>query len=450
VKRVLLICFDFPPRRSSGVYRPLGLMRYLPQYGWEPTVITVQEREEDIRDLTLLEKLPSQLQVVRTPYLRVSAWENPSAGVLEVTGGRARWSEGTRRSQLYGYLRSLARVARSYLYFPDETVGWIPFGFAEAVEQIFRQRYDVIYTTSPQSSTATLGLLLKLVVRIPWVAEFRDPLFLPNDVLHSLNWPEALATRRRLEHWLRAGILRRADTVLTVTDGYAQELKSSYNVPPRKLAVVTNGFDEVDFKAALNGSRDFFPAGYVHLTHLGTIYPHFSVNFFPALREFLRESSEARQKLRLNIIGYPDGEVLQYAQEDDLKDIVTIRSFINQTDALRAMCSSDCLLLFYGHRYISRVCVPGKIYDFLRVGRPILAITYEGGLKALIERGGAGWAVNPEDKEAIKQALRRVLHDGRRSGPPRPFRPEIVEEFRYDRLAGKLAEVLNATISHAS
>jgi glycosyltransferase involved in cell wall biosynthesis len=339
-------------------------------------------------------------------------------------------------------------VVRSWLYFPDETVGWIPFGFAEAVELIFRRRYDVIYTTSPQSSTAALGLLLKQALGIPWVAEFRDPLFLPNDVLRSLNWPEPLPTRQKLEHWLRAAILRRADTVLTVTDGYAQELKSSYKVPPGKVAVVTNGFDEADFKAGLNGNRDFFPAGYVHLTHLGTIYPHFSVNFFPALQELVRESPEVKQRLRLNIIGYPDGDVLQYARGEELKDIVTIRGFISQTDAYRAMRSSDCLLLFYGHRYISRVCVPGKIYDFLRLGRPILAITYEGGLKALIERGEAGWAVDPEDKGAIKQALRRILQDGRRSDPPRPFRPEFVEQFRYDRLAGKLAEVLDATVSH--
>jgi glycosyltransferase involved in cell wall biosynthesis len=412
--------------------------------------MTVREGEGDTRDTTLLEKLPPQLHVVRTPYLRFSAWENKSARVLKNAQSSAGRSQNAAPSPLQGHLRSLARFVRSYLYFPDNRVGWIPFGFAAAVDLVFRKRFDLIYTSSLPGSTAVLGLLLKQTFGIPWVAEFRDPLFLPDEVLRSLNMPEPTPTRKKIENWLHARILRNADTLLTVTDGYAQELKSSYHVPPEKVAVVTNGFDEVDFGVAPNGDCDFFPKGYVHLTHLGTIYPYFSAKFFPALLELVQESPEVKQRLRLNIIGYPDGEVLRYTQEKELKDIVTVQGFINQKDAFRAMRSSDYLLVFYGHRYISRVCVPGKIYDFVRVGRPVFAITYDGGLKSLIEKGEAGRTVDPEDKQAIKAALRDILQGRSKVGPPTPSRPEFVEQFRYDRLAGKLAQVLDAAVTHGS
>jgi glycosyltransferase involved in cell wall biosynthesis len=301
------------------------------------------------------------------------------------------------------------------------------------------EKFDVVYTTTPPRSTALIGFFLKLFTGVRWLAEFRDPWY-----------PSDRPLRRRLERWLHALILRKADTVLAVTDGYAEELRSTYGLPSRKVAVVTNGFDEADFEVGLNGDSDFFPKGYIHLTHLGTIYPRFSGRFFPALRELVRELPKVKQRLRVNIIGYPDEETLRYAREEDLRDIVTIRSFVNHTDALLAMRSSDCLLIFLANRDVARQTGLGKIYEYLRVGRPILAVTYPGGPQKLVEEGKAGWVVHPDDTEGIKKALLSLLGLGG-VGPcvPKP-RPEFVEQFRYDRLAEKLAEVLNATVRHGS
>ena len=439
MRKVLTIAYDFPPRRTPGIYRPTGLTKYLSRFGWLPTILTIKGKEGDVEDPGLLARVPPQVRVSRVRFLDVTAWERKPHAAVRKLGALHSPAARKRPTILDRFLRSMAAFVRSCLYFPDEAIGWVPFGLREALRLHRAEKFDVVYTTTPPRSTALIGFFLKLFTGVRWLAEFRDPWY-----------PSDRPLRRRLERWLHALILRKADTVLAVTDGYAEELRRTYVVPSRKVAVVTNGFDEADFEVGLNGDRDFFPKGYIHLTHLGTIYPHFGGRFFPALRELVREFPDVKQRLRVNITGYPDEETLRYAREEDLRDIVTIRSFVNHTDALLAMRSSACLLLFYGNPYISRVCVPGKIYEYLRVGRPIFALSVEGGLKQIIEEGNAGWVVHPADTEGIKKALMSLLGLGGVDPCfPRPT-PEFVGQFRYDRLAEKLADVLNATLSHGA
>jgi glycosyltransferase involved in cell wall biosynthesis len=399
--------------------------------------MTIKPRQGDVADPGLLEKVPPEVRVSRVPFLDVTAWERKPHAAARKLGALPSPDAGKQPTMLDRFLRSTAAFVRSCLYFPDEAIGWVPFGLREALRLHRAEKFAVVYTTSPPGSTLLIGFFLKLFTGVRWVAEFRDPWY-----------PSDRPLRRRLERWLHALILRKADTLLAVTDGYAEELRSTYGVRSPKVAVVRNGFDEADFRVGLNGDRSFFPKGYIHLTHIGTIYPHSGGRFFPALRELVREFPDVKQRLRINIIGYPDGETFRYSREEDLRDIVTIRSFVNHTDALLAMRSSACLLLFYGDPYFSRVCVPGKIYEYLRVGRPIFALSVEGGLKQIIEEGNAGWVVHPDDVQGIKQRLRALAFGDQERLSQCAAAPEFVEQFRYDRLAGKLAEVLDQTVSH--
>jgi glycosyltransferase involved in cell wall biosynthesis len=423
-------------------------VKYLSRFGWEPTVMTVEVGEGDTKDMTLLEKLPPGLNVARTPYLNVAGWETSAASSLKTSGISNRRVNGALRPHFYNHARFWGKIFRACLYFPDETVGWIPFGLAEAAELIFQYRYDLIYTTSKPRSTAVMGLLLKRAFGIPWLAEFRDPLYVPRDV-QLLRRQAIPVARELLDRCLHELILRSADTLLAVTEGFADELKSSYGVPPQKVAVVPNGFDEADFEFDSSGERSFFPQDFVHLTHLGTIYHRSSGGFFPALLELVQEVPEVRQRVRVNIIGYPDDEVARYSQEEHLKGIVTVRGLIGHHDALRAMRSSDCLLLFYGDPYTSRVCVPGKIYEFLRVGRPVLAVSVEGGLKRIVEQAHAGWILHPNDVAGIKQALKEIALGSRDEFLQRTALPEFAAQYRYDYLAEKLAVIMDRTAGNA-
>jgi glycosyltransferase involved in cell wall biosynthesis len=284
-------------------------------------------------------------------------------------------------------------------------------------------------------------LLLKLLFRIPWVAEFRDPWYPPERTLRA--WME-----RRL---LRS-IGRNADAIVVVTSGHAEALQSSgLGVPAEKIIVIPNGFDEEDFAAEPVEPRSaLLPPGYFHLTHLGTVYPNCSGKFFEALKELAAECPGLREKARVNVIGYPDHAVQRYAAEEPLRSFVTLRGFISHNQSLDVIRASNCLLLFWANRDYAREAVAGKTYEYLRTGRPIFAITYDGPMKALIEGARAGWVAHPDDVAGMKRILRQILSTGGNGQAPDPTRAEFVAQFRYERLASKVVTVFERVADHGS
>ncbi|MGH9557032.1 MAG: glycosyltransferase [Terriglobales bacterium] len=321
---------------------------------------------------------------------------------------------------------------RSSLYFPDDTVGWVPFALLRALELHFAHPFDLVYTSSPPRSAPLIGYLLKRFLGLRWVAEFRDPWYLSPRPFRS-----------RADAWLLRCLLRRADRVVVISEGHAEELERAHGLRPDHLAIISNGFDEGDFQPEPPPFHPAFAAGFIHLSHFGAVYPRFSGNFFRALAEVLQEQPEARRRLRVNIVGFPDETCLRYAQENALGDVVKIHDFMGHSESLQAMAASRCLLLFLANKQVSRLSGLGKIYWYLRVGRPILAVASEGGTKNLVEAGQAGWVVEPEDTEGLKGVLRQLLRQEWNGSPPRPLRPEFVSQFRYDRLVEKLARTLS-------
>lgn len=435
-KRVLIVSFDFPPHRTAAVYRMTGFAGYLPQFGWQPTVLTTRVREGD-QEPELLEKLPPQVSVVRTPYLRVGGWENFAASAARGLGGLSSAPTDSRQPRFDRHLRSLGELARSAMYFPDDTVGWVPSGLARALQLHREQPFDAVFTTSPPRAASVIGLLLKVLCGIPWVCEFMDPWYPPQGRI-----------RRKAEDWLQGLLVRKANHVVVMVKQHAEELRRLFSVPAEKFTVVRNGFFEEDFASLECAREEVLAPGYVHLSLFGSIYPESTGNFFPALGELIRERPELKERLRVNISGYPSESVLRLAKEGELKEVIQIRGFIqDRKQVLQMMRASDCLLLFWSRPDFSRLAVPGKTYDYLRVGRPILAVTEEGGAKELIEEAEAGWVVPPRDTEAIKRALRALLCGHRQNGFPRPARPEFVAQFRWDRHAENLARVLHEAAS---
>ena len=459
-KRVLIVAFDFPPRRTSGVYRPTALTKYLARFGWQPTVLTIgrsdvnwwtapgQISPVDPEDQTLLNRVPSNIRVVRTRYWNVAGWEKKVAAGIQKAGALRSLSNETRRSRLHRVLHLLAYWLRSFLYFPDQWIGWLPFGVARAVQLHREKPFDLVYTTSPPRSAPLIGWWLKILLAVPWLVEFRDP-WLPRFDKQSVRATGG-RLRWKFEAWLHALILRHTDAVVTVAQGLAEELKILHRVPESKLWVVSNGFDEDDFHSVCTPAQNTLAPGYLHLSHFGTVYPQFSGSFFQALARLLRECPDWKQRLRVNIIGYPDEETLSYAGMEELQGVIQVHPLLRHAEALDLMRRSHFLLLFYAHPYTSRICVPGKLFEYLRVGRPILAVAFDGGAKDLVEEAKAGWVLPPDDPCAIQQVLKTVLseQEGKTPASPEPPRPDVVGRFRYDRLAEKLAGVFNRIVDN--
>ncbi len=447
MKKVLLIAFDFPPHRSSGVYRPAAFTKYLLREGWQATVLTVAGAP-GVEDASLMRKIPSQVSIVRTSYWPLRQWEKSAASLVRSLightseGGSAAGHdvEGTEPSAPWSLLGRLADWIQNILYFPDDSAGWIPFALERALELHLQERFDVVYSTHPPRAGHVVGMVLRALCGVPWVAEFRDPWTIPPgfEPIPQLVVPAAARNR-----WLLRRMLQAADAIVPVTPGHGEELVSRWKAPASRVHVINNGFDDEDFPApgSNNGRPAWMRPECVHLSHFGTIYPQFHGSFFPALVEAVRESEDVRRRLRVHIIGFPSPEVMAYTEREDLRDVLQFHKFLSHAEALSAMRSSDGLLLFYGHPYTSQSSIPGKVYEYLRVGRPVFVLAYDGGLRNLVEQGKAGWVLPPDDVPGIKRLLTQLASQTLPLPPPPAS--EFVSQFRYDHLAKKLAATLD-------
>lgn len=436
-KKVLVVSFDFPPRRTSAVYRMVGLTRSLPELGWKPTVLTI-ESLFGAQEPELLEKLPREVRVERTRYLRMSGWEKAAARAVRGAGAFRTGPGDVRQSRLDRWLRRGGKALRSTLYFPDETIGWLPFALARAIRLHRKEKFDLVYTTSPPRATPIIGLLLKRLCGIPWVSEFMDPWY-----------PRKSRIRTSVEHWLEARLVHGADRMVVMVPGHAEELAREFRLGGEKLAVVRNGFFEEDFASLGPAPRLSLAPDLFHLSHFGTIYPANEGKFFHSLNELLIARPALRKRLRLHLVGAGYDTVLRYASQPALREIIEVHGFLpNRSDVLDMMRASDGLLLLWGRPDFSRMAAAGKTYDYLRSGRPILAVTGAGAVRQLVEEARAGWAVEPGDVAGMQRALLEAIENGDKPATPQPVRPEYVAQFQWDRQAGLLARTFDEAIDH--
>jgi glycosyltransferase involved in cell wall biosynthesis len=436
----MVISFDFPPRRTSATYRLGNLTRYLLSPRWQPTVLTIKIRPEDLAEPEQFQKISRDIRIERTAYWRVSKWEAVAHKTVKSAGAFKSPAMEVPPTLFDRALRRLAAFVRSCLYFPDYSVGWVPFGVGRGLRLIRKQRFDVIFTSEPPRAASVVGLFLKLLTGIPWVFEVMDPWYPPDRP-----W------RRRFEHWLFGLMLRRADAVVVMTEGHKQDLHERFVIPESKLHVIPNGFDEEDFHpdhAAMVGTpTEMCSPGYIHFSHFGTVYPRNAGRFFPALAELLAETPELRQRVRIHMVGFPDQSIRRFVQESGLGDVVEFREFItSHAQVLREMYATHCLLLFWGDREFSRLAAAGKTYVYLRTGRPILAVTGPGTIEERVQAAGAGWVVSPDDPSQIKAKLREVIGKLERNEPMPGAKSQDLDRFRWDRLAAQLAEVLDGVV----
>jgi glycosyltransferase involved in cell wall biosynthesis len=417
--RVLMIAHHFPPAGGSGSNRALAFARYLPTFGWQPVVLTPGVAWAANRDDGLLSELPPGLRVIRT---RSFEPQPQTAGASAIVSDKM--PSRSIRSQL-GHLKR----------FPDAHIGWLPFALAAASHE----RHDVAYSSSGPFTSHLIGLLLKRRTRKPWVAELRDGWYRWNRAI----FPDYPAWRGALERRLEAAALRSADRVVLVTDRMAAAFRCQYaDLAPEHFAVVPNGFDATQFTPQPPEPHEGW-----EVVHAGALYYGRSLSsFLEAAARLVEADPEFARQFRLTLIGTLDATACAELRRTPLGDRVRITGQLDHASTIRAMHSANVLLLIANTTPGADATVPGKLFEYLAVGRPVLAIAPPRSSTAdVLDSTGGGWLAPADDPPAISNILQRAFRE--RSKPPVPS-----EVGRFDRrtLAGDLACIFDQVVGNAA
>jgi glycosyltransferase involved in cell wall biosynthesis len=442
MKKVLMVTYDFPPMRTSGVYRPVKFVKYLKNYGWQATILTVKNPHKVAQDESLLRDVPEECKIYRAYSFEPTKLEDRIYQKICNTPKKKKFTTAKLKRFVKGlFLSPLNAFVHNWIYIPDTKIGWFPFALFFALKLVKREKFDVIYTTSSPLTCQLVGLLIKLLTQKPWVVDLRDSGVVGYGELYKYK------LRVKIEEHLLERILAKADSVITVCEGNAIDLIERFNFKDGcKYHAITNGYDRDDWEELETIFEPCADEKFV-LTHIGTLYAKTSGEFFPALSELLKERKELEDVLQVNLVGYVGDKDLKLIKRLGLEKNVRLLGFQVHQEAIKSMLNSTILLLFLGEIKTSQQQFPGKFFEYLLTQKPILTLGKKGEIAQALYKSKAGLLVHPRDKEKIKETIYDLFIRKKRGELAISPDFEYIQRFDYKNLTFRFAQVLDEACS---
>jgi len=412
-KNILLISYFFPPLGLGGVGRPYGLYRYLPEFGYDVSVVTVKNIIYPEYDHSLLSGFETS-NIYRTGSL------DPSR-LLHKFGMR-------KQPEILG------RTSKaSYLYYPDSKRGWNFFAYNKAKEILNNGNFSAVITTSPPPSAHLVGLRLKSNFGVKWISDFRDLWFsLPIELLYKSGLQRQYARR------LKKKIIGNADQIISVNNCIRNYLGRG--------EVITNGADPEAGKHWLRG--DEIKTDVLTIGILGTISDLCPVEpLFKSVASLIDENNIDPQKISILHVGHYDSRAMtDLISRYNLRGIVKLKGYLPKKEAIKQLSESD-ILYFTVKGFGEYTILPGRIFDYLISGKPIIAtVPHNSDAAELISHNNCGMAVAHDDIQGIKSFILKSLDEKLRTGQVDCPEMRGKEDFTAINMAKKYARMLDRII----
>jgi len=430
MRKILIITYYWPPSGGGGVQRWLKFVKYLPANGLKPVVVCPKNPEYPVLDESLLDDIPEEAEIVKLPI-----WE-PYWIFKKITGRKK--EEKVNAGLLFDEKRQTI-VEKFSLWFrgnfliPDPRRFWIRPSVKRLKKLIPEINPEAVITTGPPHSVHLIGYLLKKDLNIPWIADLRDP-WSTFDIFEKF-YPTKWARNRQKR--LEKKTLSLADTVLTVSPSWAQELQNSLK---KKVEFIPNGYDGKDLNQKSTSDPDSFLISYVGLINS---FRNQSV-FWESLNELCTENEEFNQKLKIQFVGIYDEKINESLEKyKNLKGKLQFSGYIPHSEVKFRYAESDCLLLLQNRSDTSKGHIPGKVFEYLASCKPVLALAKtESDIGSIISDCNAGIVCHFDDKESVKKGIisifkKEIFHHN----------IEKINSFSRQKLTIKLAETVIKTIN---
>jgi len=396
MKKVLIITYYWPPSGGGGVMRWLKMSKFLPELGWQPIIYTPENPDPSVTDESLLKEIHPDLIEIKTPI-----WE-PYDFYRKLTGKKSgskfkagyisEASEGNWKSKLSVFIRGNFLI-------PDPRMFWIKPSIKFLTKYLKENPVDLIVSTGPPHSMHLIALELKKKFDIPWIADFRDP-WTDIDFYHKLRltkWAD------KKHHRLEKKVLEKADHVVTVSPGCAFDLEK---IVHRNIEVINNGFDPTDY--------DFEPTELdktFTISHFGAFNKDRNPSaFWKVLGELANESADFKKLLQIKLIGQTDKSVTNDIAKHNLTDNLVLIDHLPHREGLIELSKSQVLLLPLNDAPNVKGILPGKMFEYLALRRPILALgPTDADYAKILNETNSGVPIEFGDETGIKEALQNYF-----------------------------------------
>lgn len=360
-KQTLLIAYYWPPSSGGGLMRWFKMSKYWNNEKHNLIVFTPDVENPPGFDPSLVSQVDPSLEVIKTPI-----WE-PHQLYARFMGKKEKGVySGFINEDQENWKSRVSVWIRSNFFIPDARMFWIKPSIRYLKKYLRENHIDVIITTGPPHSMHMIALgLKKSGLKFHWIADFRDPWTDIDyaDQLRLTKWAEKLHKKKEKE------VLQTADEVITVSWAW-QELLSSIS-GKQNVRVITNGFDPEDFDMPLKEEQ----VAKFQICHLGSLNINRNPDFFwRAIKELITDRTDFASDLIIKMVGQVDSKIVTYVEQLGLNDHVVFEAFKPHHEGISDLYQSNILLLIVSNWKKSQGMIPGKTYEYLATGKPILGI----------------------------------------------------------------------------
>lgn len=396
--KVLFISYYYPPLGGIGSLRSQKFAHYLPEYGWQPFVLT-PECGSYFLDSSLGDGRERGVNVVRTHTVDLSTMFKRALPLrlrVDKVANFDHMKHGDYPiAEKHIAIRKLRQLIHNWIYIPDGQIGWYPYAVQAGKRMLDLDSIDVIWSTSFPVTAHMVAHKLKLATGKPWVADFRD-LWTENQ---CANYTSAL--RKRLDQYIEMRLLENTDAIMTVSKSLAESIRRLTS-GTKRVEVIRNGFDSNEF---LHIERTQ-PTKWT-VTFVGSYYSFYDPSpFLGALQQLIKRGMIAKEDICFRVVGEPHPFVQELVNRYEMSDITHFTGYVSHREALRYQVESSLLLFTLHGDKAGPGIITGKLYEYLGSRRPILGIvqhSYEAA--QIIKETCAGITVEATDGEGIYQCL---------------------------------------------
>ncbi len=388
LRKVLIITYYWPPSGGAGVQRWLKFSKYLPEFGWQPVILTVDPEYAayPVTDYSLVADLPESVKVYTTPAINYfSVYKKNKTNIP--SAGFANNLDNTFKGKFL-------RFVRGNFFLPDPRRGWNRYAFNKACQLIEFDGIKNVITTSPPHSTQLIGLKLKKKFpTITWTADLRDPW---TDIYYYKQFYPTILSKA-IDLRFEKDVLKNADKIFTVGPSLKTLFSSKIKGTEEKIEVITNGFDESDFKGISRQTPSRFTITYVGT--LSDIYP--VEGLIPAVRSL---------DLILRFVGTISAKTRKMLEDNIPADSLEILPYVTHDESIKFIMNSSLLLLIIPLHQSNKSIITGKLFEYLATGLPILCLgPVDGDAAQIIKKCRAGKTFVYYDIEKISSFISEVI-----------------------------------------
>ena len=417
--KVLIITYYWPPAGGSGVQRWLKFVKYLQSFDIEPIVYTVDNVIYPKEDETLKNEIPNNITILKRPI-----WEPTD---LLFWKKKNQNKKGISNVSKGGFLS----FVRGNFFIPDPKVFWVKPSVKYLQEYLNSNKIDAIISTGPPHSMHLIAQQLHQKNNIKWIADFRDPW---SDLYYNKDFNQLKFAQKRNEK-LEKLVLKNTDCVLTVSN----TLKKEFSKIADRVEVITNGYDD----EITSGNKTVLDTNFT-ISYIGLLPKQSNPKvLFKVLNQLCEKDNVFKNDLQLNFIGDISDEVKTEIQINNLESNTNFVGYVDHNKAIEYQCKSQVLLLLIPNVDKSEGILTGKLFEYLKAKRPILAFgSKESDLAEILNETKSGVLVDYENEEEIYNQIIELYKNFKKGNTS--IDSCNIEKYHRKELTKKLASIIKS------